>query len=578
MIESFNVPKDEVSKWAGITSAVFSLSQAATGILWGRASDRFGRKPVILCAIICVMSTSLLFGFARSLHTAIVARALTGASNGNVGIMRTSVAELVPYKELQPRAFSIMPLVWTIGSIFGPGFGGALANPAAKYPKLFGNSWLLRTYPFALPNLVAAGFFVLGFAIGFLFLEETLETRRNRRDYGRVIGKLLLRPFKPTKPQLAKWQHDDEQSALLKHSRNSSTVSMKNSIGSREVRKSTPLAPPSYREVFSYQSNLNLLTYSLLALHSVAYDQLLPIFMHYPPQTDRSSNSDVQLPLKFIGGFGIDSDRIGLLFMIYGIVGMFIQFFVFPPVTRRYGVLTCLKVVTAMFPIAYVLTPFTALFPSPLTQQVAMFVIMLIKCWAVIFAFPCTTILLTNSAISMRILGTLNGVATSVSAIGRAAGPAIAGWTFTLGVSRGYVILPWWTLAGFALLGAVTPWWLIEMEGFTSSDDSDDEGEEEVLNDEGEQVRSHPVDIDDPPLAEPVGESDEFAVSDAALGSHRLSKTVSHNSGAVHFPTLRRMSSPLGQRDNVGPGGSDRLSNGLGQTRSGFGAGGSSYH
>ncbi|KAL8734742.1 MAG: hypothetical protein Q9181_003082 [Wetmoreana brouardii] len=122
MIESFNVPKNEVGRWAGITSAVFSLSQAVTGILWGRASDRFGRKPVILLGMICVMSTGLLFGFSQNLVMAIIARALAGASNGNVGILRTTVAEMVPQRELQPTAFSVMPLMWTIGSIFGPGF------------------------------------------------------------------------------------------------------------------------------------------------------------------------------------------------------------------------------------------------------------------------------------------------------------------------------------------------------------------------------------------------------------------------------------------------------------------------
>ena len=579
MIESFNVPKDEVSKWAGIASAVFSLSQAATGIAWGRASDRFGRKPVILCAMFCVMSTSLLFGFSKSLTWAIIARALTGASNGNVGIMRTAVAELVPYKELQPRAFSIMPLVWTIGSIFGPGFGGALANPAVKFPKLFGNSWLFRTYPFALPNIVAASFFVVGLTVGFLFLKESLDIKRDKRDYGRIIGKLLLRPFKPKKPRAAKWQHEEEQSSsLLKHSRGSSSVSMEDDIDVRAEPKPIRLAPPSYREVFSYQSNLNLLTYSLLALHSVAYDQLLPIFMHYPPQTDRSSNPNVQLPFKFTGGFGIDSDRIGLLFTLYGIVGMFIQFLIFPPLTRRYGVLPSLKVVTAMFPIVYILTPFTALFPNPLTQQIAMFAVMLVKCWAVIFAFPCTTILLTNSAVSMRVLGTLNGVATSISAIGRAAGPAIAGWTFSIGVSKGYVILPWWTLAGFALLGAITPWWLIEMEGFGGGNDSEDEEEEEeILEDDNEQVSSRPVDIGHSPLAEHVEEDDEFVIDeDAPLSSQRLSKTLSNGGRSIRLP-LRRMSSPIGQRENIGPGGSDRLSNGLGQTRSGFGTGGTPY-
>ena len=61
--------------------------------------------------------------------------------------------------------------------------------------------------------------------------------------------------------------------------------------------------------VFSRQSNINLLTYCLLALHSVAYDHPLPIFMHYLPQLDQSVNPNVRLPLKFTGGFGIDVDR-----------------------------------------------------------------------------------------------------------------------------------------------------------------------------------------------------------------------------------------------------------------------------
>ena len=170
MIESFNVPKADIAKWAGLTSAVFSLSQCLTGILWGRASDRFGRKPAIMSGMVCTMTSSLLFGFSRSLPWAIAARSMGGLSNGNVGIIRTTVAELVPYKHLQPKAFSIMPLVWTIGSIFGPTLGGALASPAAKYPRLF-DTHFFRTFPFALPNLVAACFFLSGLATAFLFLQ-----------------------------------------------------------------------------------------------------------------------------------------------------------------------------------------------------------------------------------------------------------------------------------------------------------------------------------------------------------------------------------------------------------------------
>ena len=123
---------------------------------------------------------------------------------------------------------------------------------------------------------------------------------------------------------------------------------------------------------------------------------------------------------------------------------MFIQFLIFPPLAQRWGVLRSLKRAVVIYPAVYILTPFTVLLPSPLSQQIGVFIIMLFKSWAVMFAFPCSTILLTNSASSLRVLGTLNGVAVSLSALGRAAGPAMGGWAFSVGASIGYGIFPWW--------------------------------------------------------------------------------------------------------------------------------------
>ena len=117
------------------------------------------------------MSACVLFGFSRSLPWAITARSIAGASSGTVGIIRTTVAEMVPEKALQPRAFSVMPLVWSVGAIIGPVFGGALANPARSLPQVFGGSAFFREFPFALPNLVAAFLFLVGLTCGFLFLK-----------------------------------------------------------------------------------------------------------------------------------------------------------------------------------------------------------------------------------------------------------------------------------------------------------------------------------------------------------------------------------------------------------------------
>lgn len=171
MIEHVGVRKNEVAKWVGISSAVASACQGAMAVAWGTASDSVGRKPIILIGLSCTMILSLVFGVSQSLTMLVVSRGLLGLMNGNVGIIRTMVAEMVPEKELQPRAFSIMPLVWTIGSIFGPAFGGALANPVEKHPELFGSSTFLKEFPFMLPNLAAACLFVVGITTGFLFLE-----------------------------------------------------------------------------------------------------------------------------------------------------------------------------------------------------------------------------------------------------------------------------------------------------------------------------------------------------------------------------------------------------------------------
>lgn len=618
MIQSFNVPDDRVARWAGLMSAVFSLSQCLTGIAWGRASDRFGRKPIILLALTCTMISSIMFGFSKNLLWAFITRSLQGLSNGNVGIIRTAVAELVPQKELQPRAFSIMPLVWNIGSIFGPSFGGSLVHPVERYPDVFGRITLLKEYPFALPNLLISLLFLGGITSGFLFLHETLEEKKSNRDYGLILGKLIAHPCSASRSKRRARQRGwstDETDPFL----SGTSSEMSSPVANHTASPRIPQKHAGWAEVFSPQSNINLAVYTFLAMHSVAYDQLLPIFMHYPVQS--RYNPNVHLPLKFAGGFGIDSNRIGLLFTVYGIFGMLIQFFVFPPFARKYGVLNCLKACCLTFPLVYIATPFTALLPTDSSRQGVMMLLMLVKGFCGIFAFPCSTILLTNSAASLKILGTLNGVATSISAIGRAAGPALAGATFTAGVDIGYVVISWWTLALVAVIGAVPVWYLVEMEGFGGGDDDDDDdddydsdeeegdGEIQVMDDHADHIddvtKASAVDgatarprtpatpgsghkgpspsplglLEDPFVDDDDDEADNLlhtgttvtpSISRTSTGGRRLSRR--------HSLQLHRVASPIGLGPGVIPLGARRYSSDLGATRSGLGVGGTGFY
>ncbi|KAI9773134.1 MAG: hypothetical protein M1840_008255 [Geoglossum simile] len=590
MVESFGVSKNEVAFYAGVTSAVFSLCQCFTGVIWGRASDVYGRKPAILLGLSCTMLTTILFGFSRSLTMAIVVRAFAGLGNGNVGIIRTTVAEMVPQKVLQPRAFSIMPLVWTVGSIFGPGFGGFLANPAERHPGLFGGNRFFKAFPFALPNLVAAVFFLIGLTTGIFFLKETLETQKYRRDYGLDLGKRLVGFFRRDRRHNGgRKGTPNEYTALLSNTHPSGSSAIVDEefhpISSKHPPKRPTQPQPGFREVFSRQSVINLISYSMLCMHSVTFDLLLPNFMHHPPQSHSPDNLDFRPPFKFAGGFGLDSQQIGFIFTLYGICGMFIQFLIFPVVARRFGVLNCLKACAITFPIIYILTPFTAIIEPGTTQQATMFALMFVKCICVIFAFPCSTILLTNSAASLRILGTLNGFATSISAIGRGVGPAIGGGTFTLGVEIGYVVLPWWTIAVMSIGGAIPVWWLIEMDGFGGSEsESDSEGEEavgyispedenrkgisrEASSDEDERRRWVRAALLGPREASFVRASngDELAIEETTFGAPSTPGQVRSGSGA------RRMSVPIGSGGilPVGPSRVRRMSSGVAQCNNG---------
>jgi hypothetical protein len=337
-----------------------------------------------------------------------------------------------------------------------------------------------------------------------------------------------------------------------------------------------------------------LIVYTLLALHNIAFDQLIPIFMHHPVQDHSAKNPDFQPPLKFAGGFGLDSGRIGFIFTLYGISGMLVQFLVFPPVARKYGVVKCLRVCAICMPIIYFFVPFAALLPDRSSQEIAIFILMIIKgCCKCLqypsvrhisnsllvstFAFPCSTILLTNSASSLRILGTLNGIATSVGAIGRALGPAVGGSTFTYGVKIGYVILPWWTLSFIATLAAIPSFWVVEGEGFGGDADNVEDDEDSIHEDEQEADYGNPgpllsrIDtISSDVISEDEREYDsDDTTRDMARPPPQISNRRASGSHGLSRRSSRKMSAPIGMENRTI---SRKFSSNLGQS---FGSAGS---
>jgi hypothetical protein len=126
-LKSFDpsLPDSTISAQAGMMQAAFTATQFITAIAWGRAADseRFGRKLVLMIGLMGTMISALGFGFSKSFVTAMFFRSIGGALNGNVGVMRTMISEIIKEKKFQSRAFMVLPMTFNIGVIIGPIMG-----------------------------------------------------------------------------------------------------------------------------------------------------------------------------------------------------------------------------------------------------------------------------------------------------------------------------------------------------------------------------------------------------------------------------------------------------------------------
>ena len=84
MIEDFAIVEDksQISVYAGMVTSAFAFAEFSSGVVWGKLSDKIGRKPVLLTGLAGTALSMLIFGFAPSLPVALLARALGGLLNG----------------------------------------------------------------------------------------------------------------------------------------------------------------------------------------------------------------------------------------------------------------------------------------------------------------------------------------------------------------------------------------------------------------------------------------------------------------------------------------------------------------
>ena len=131
----------------GLLITVYSVAQLFLAPVWGRVSDRVGRRPILILGLLGSAASYVVFAFAGSLTILFISRILAGIGGATVPVAQAYIADITP-PERRAGNLGLIGAAFGLGFIFGPALGGVLAPISAEAPGLaaavlcFGNGVL----------------------------------------------------------------------------------------------------------------------------------------------------------------------------------------------------------------------------------------------------------------------------------------------------------------------------------------------------------------------------------------------------------------------------------------------------
>ncbi|WEW61486.1 hypothetical protein PRK78_006976 [Emydomyces testavorans] len=487
MASSFpEIEHSKVGMYVGTIASSFALAQFVTNYFWGWLSDRIGRKPVILLGTILTAACFVAFGFCKTLWQAIVVQLLMGIVNGNQGVVSTCLGEITD-RSNQSRAFTYLPIIYGIGGITGPILGGLLVTKNAIFDERF---------PYLGPNLASAAILIVDFMVASFYLEESHEDPVGLPTIGKKVRDLftwLWQFTSSTRPSYLRRE-------LTRSSRRSRRQRSFDSEASADTDVDSSTSP-----LFGHRRNheeltcdemlnrdiiLLLITYLIFALSNVSYNSLYPIFAQAPPPVGRA----------------LGPQEIGLSLAFAGIVTIVFQVCIFSKLRDKMGNRWSYRAGLFGFVISFALMPFVGykdqaalngkLSKNGVLLAIELCLILLLKTISTVGGLTSALLLITNSAPDNSVLGALNGLAQTLSAAGRAAGPFLSGSLFSLAtkVQPKGEALAFGVFGGIAFVGFLLSFGIrsrnLEADGWREDhNDNDDDNDDDLDKSDDERGR-----------------------------------------------------------------------------------------
>src|SRR6266498_5309084 len=180
--------------------AAFTIAQFLSAPLWGRFSDRVGRRPTLLIALGASAIAYLIFGFAHSLLVLFLSRIVQGAGGGTVGVIQAYVADSTDPKD-RARALGWLSATTNLGVALGPVLG-SFAIALGKHDLLPGPATLHMGH--AAPGILAAAICLLNMAFAARYLSESRDPNEEaapgevRRTPRQAIWRVISHSSEPS--------------------------------------------------------------------------------------------------------------------------------------------------------------------------------------------------------------------------------------------------------------------------------------------------------------------------------------------------------------------------------------------
>jgi diphthamide biosynthesis protein 2 len=401
-VRDFGVAEVDVGFYCGVIGAAAPLGALLSAYQWGKASDKYGRRPALLAGSALSTASVFVFGTAKSVGRAAAGRFLSGLLNGNAAIVKTYLGETCT-KKAQSEAFGVLALGYGLASTLAPAASGFLQRPARRWPETFAGT-TFDTYPYLLPMVVAACLTGLGAILGGLLLPETASFVR------RAEAKATARDADEEKRLVKLASAGDLRAIELRDVDEWSDVT-------GDKGDTTDDADVAARKevLFTPETTRAVACYAVLAAIAIGYDEMLPVFLK---------------TTKALGGCGFAPRDIGILLICGGVTLLVFQLVLYPRIADALGAVRAFRFGVALFAGVSMLAPFASVMPNEITLWMIALASQCTKICALGIGFVSITIVVNNScddAVKARV----NGISGTTSAFARIVAPVICGWTFT---------------------------------------------------------------------------------------------------------------------------------------------------